>query len=89
LLGDLNVNATSKSYPINEVVKYFKDNLHEIPNFKPVNNNEYDLLMFIFNHNSDGKYFLRDTLYEEHKIFKVTYGDCHFQNDESVSPSVR
>ncbi len=86
-MGDLNVNATSKTYPIKEVMAYFSDDLHKMPDFQPITNNEYDLLMYIFNH-SKNNYILRDTLYEEHKLFKVTYGDCHFKDEETIVPAV-
>ena len=86
-VGDLNVNATAKNYPIQAVISQFKDNLHGLPDFKPVNNNEYDLLMYIFNH-SQNQYYLRDTLYEEHNVFKVTYGDVVMDQGDGESPAV-
>ncbi len=86
-MGDLNVDAVSKSYPIDRVISYFQDDLHSLSDFQLKRSNEYDLLMYIFNH-SQNNYLLTDMLYEDHKVSKITYGDCHYRDEESLVPSV-
>ena len=58
-----------------------------MPDFRPATNNEYDLLMYIFNHDRTN-FYLRDALYEEHQVFKVTYGDCRPGDAEQPLPAV-
>ncbi len=82
-VGDLNVNANEKSYPIDNVLELF-ENGRRIKEFlntgKP---NEWDLMMYIFN-NTKGDFQFKDCMYEVHNTFKVTYGDALIDDDRPL-----
>jgi endonuclease/exonuclease/phosphatase family metal-dependent hydrolase len=82
-VGDLNVNANEKNYPIDRVLQQFESGQSIRTSLNQENPNEYDLLMYIFNQ-TGGNFCFSDCMYEQHNTFKVTYGDCLVNEDQPL-----
>lgn len=82
-VGDLNVNANEKNYPIDDILEHFENGQRIKALLTGNKPNEWDLMMYLFN-NAKGNYQFSDCMYEVHNTFKVTYGDTLIDDDRPM-----
>ena len=86
-MGDLNVDANKHDYPMQEAQILFTNVFCQEKDYCKLTNNEYDLLLYIFN-NQKSSYEYTDVFYDQHSQFLVTYGDVYPDDYELEKPLV-